>query len=62
MKKYVIAGIVLAVGLFIMNGCSMMIRMAFAHVIAFFLKAILLTVFGAISIGVLWRLVGGTIN
>lgn len=53
-----IAGSVLAVGLFIMNGGGMIIGLGIAHLIAFLIKAILLVVFGYIGMAVLWRLVG----
>lgn len=58
MKKYVIAGGILLGSLFLMNGGGIVIGMAFAHGVAFLIKAILLIVFGLIGIGVLWRLVG----
>lgn len=58
MKKYVVAGSVLAVSLFIMNGGGMIIGLGIAHLIAFLIKAILLVVFGYIGMVVLWRLVG----
>lgn len=58
MKKYVITGGILLGGLFLMNGGGTVIGMAFAHGVAFLIKAILLIVFGLIGIGVLWRLIG----
>lgn len=58
MKKYVIAGTVLVVGLLIMNGGGMVIGLGLAHLISFLIKTILLVVFGYIGIVVLWRLVG----